>query len=860
MKKVLKIVGITLGIIFLILLIVPFAFKGKITKIAKEQANANVNATIGFSDVSVSLIKSFPDLSVDLRELTVVNKAPFLGDTLAAVNHVYIDVSLSSLLGDVPKINNIKVADVLINVKTNKDSISNYDIIFPSEVKEEEATTEESAPFSLDIHNYSLENINLNYVDEVSNMSARIVNFNHNGSGNLSDNILELETHTNAGAITFMMDNVAYLKDLHLKYDAKVGVDHGGDLKLTFKDNVAHINDLNLAFDGVFTMLEEAYDMDFTFKSEKSAFKSLLSLIPNAYTTDFPKVTTTGALDLHGNVKGQYSEEVIPTFDVVIKTVDASLKYPDLPNPITHINLDAHLGNSTGVMDDTKIEMKNFGLQVDKDVFSAKTIVTTPISNLTVDAAFKGQINLANLKNAYPIPELDFDLTGLVKANVTSAFSMNDIDKENYKNIKTSGKVELHDFALGSDYTPKPLIVNNSDLEFSLDHVDLKDTKLSSGDSDVTFNGGLDNLYKYIFDKGSLKGRLNIASTIFKVADFYEADTTTVAAPEVSQDSIMVSTQFKIPENIEFSGNIDAKTVVYDVYELTNFKGNTTVKDQQINFNKAKANIFKGDVLINGFVNTKPEPTVYDFDMDLKQVDISSAFSTVEMLKKVAPILSAFNGRFDSDFKLNGDLNNDFMPVLSNLTGSAFANLQIDKIDASQNKFLSLAESKLSFVDFEKTDLKDLKTTVTFENSKVNVKPFTITYKGMPLTIEGNHSFDGNMNYNLNFDLPAKYLGNEAQSLLSKLSGAEQTNTTVPLSVKVGGTTTKPTVVPNMKSAISALTSQVINNQKEKIKTEAINKIKELITGNNENSDSKESTTEKAKEAGKKLLKGLFGK
>ncbi len=866
MKKVFKGFAIGIGIILLLLISIPFAFKGKITKIVKEQANANVNATIDFKEVSVSLLKSFPDVSIDIKQLSVINKVPFAGDTLATVGHTYVDVSLMSLFGT-PKINNIKVADVFANVKVNKEGVANYDIALPSETKVKETVEKESSPIALDIHQYSLENINIKYHDAISNMSAKVVHFNHSGSGNLADNILELDTHTNATAITFMMDGIAYLKDLHFKYDAKVGVDHGADLKLTFTDNVAFINDLNLAFDGTFAMLKNAYDIDFTIKSKKSEFKSLLSLIPNAYTADFPKVTTTGALDLHGIIKGQYSDTTIPTLDVVIKSENASVQYPDLPNKIENINIDTHITNTTGVMDDVKVEVKNIGFKIAKDVFKANATITKPISNITVASKIDGQVNLGNLKNAYPIPELDFNLKGIVVAHMAAAFDMAAIDKEQYHKMNSSGNISLKDVSIGSDYTPNPLTIKNADLQFSLNHVDLKDTELLSGTSDIQLQGGLDNVYGYAFSDGILKGKLDITSQLFKVGDFYEADTTAVVQKEVVVDSTQVTEQFKIPANIEFTGMVDAKKVVYDDITLTNFAGSTIVKDQKIVFSNAKTNLFKGTAIIDGFVNTKPSPTAYNFDMKLQQIDIASAFSSLDMLKKVAPIVGAFKGRFDTDLDLSGALGNDLMPNLSKLSGDAFANLQVDKIDASKNKFLSLAESKMSFLDFDKTDLKDLKTKVTFKDSKVNVQPFTLTYKDIPVTIGGSHSFDNEMDYNLQLNLPAKYLGSQAESLVSKLSNSDQENIKVPLNIKVGGTITKPTVVPGMKNAVTALTKSVVAQQKEKVKakvkSEAKKKINDLL-GISKSSDTdakkeKQSTKQQAKEAGKKLLKGLFG-
>ncbi|MDO6800894.1 AsmA-like C-terminal region-containing protein [Wenyingzhuangia sp. 1_MG-2023] len=870
-KKILKGLAIFVGIVFLLLLILPFAFKGKITKIAKEQINNSVNAKVDFQDLSISLLRSFPNVSVDLQNLSVINNAPFAGDTLAAVGHTYINIDLSSLLGDTPKINSIQLADAYIDVKVNKDSIANYDIALPSDTQIEETTTEEPAPFSLAIQEYSFKNINLKYADKVGSMSANVVNFNHQGKGDLSQNKLDLDTHTDAEAISFLMDDVAYLKDLKLNYDAIIDVDYANDLKLTFKNNMAQINDLNLAFDGVFTMLKDAYDLDFTFKSEKSEFKSLLSLIPNAYTADFPKVQTTGVLDFNGKVKGQYSETTIPTLDIVLKTDKASLKYPDLPNKIENIDVDAHITNTTGVMDDVVVEVKNFGFKIAKDVFSANALVTKPISNPTVKATVNGQIDLGNLKNAYPIPPLEYDLKGIVKASISTAFDMNAIEKEQYQKIDSRGEIVLQGVAIGSEYTPKPIFIQKTALLFNPKNVTLKETAITTGGSDVQMKGTLDNIYGYVFSNITLKGNVSITSNVFKVDDFYEADTTKVVA-EVKKEKTsskdskeVVEEQFKIPENVEMTASVEAKKVIYDAMELTNFKGVTTVKDQRITFKNASANVFQGAISIDGFVDTKPNTTEYDFDMKLKQVDIASAFNGMGMLQKIAPIIAAFNGHFDSDFDIKGVLGSDFMPDLSQLTGAAFTNLQVDKIDASQNKFLSLAESKMSFLDFDKTDLKDLTAKVSFENSKVNVQPFTLNYKDIPVTIGGSHSFDNTMDYNLTLDLPAKYLGKEASSLVSKLSGSDQENIRVPLSVKVGGSITSPTVVPNMSSAISSLTKATLNKQKENLKSEAKNKLTDLLgLKKEEASDTtkteEKSSEEKVKEAGKKILNGLFGK
>lgn len=59
-KKTLKIAGITLGVILLLLLILPFAFQGKLAKLVKEEGNKMLNAQFDFRTLNISLLRNFP--------------------------------------------------------------------------------------------------------------------------------------------------------------------------------------------------------------------------------------------------------------------------------------------------------------------------------------------------------------------------------------------------------------------------------------------------------------------------------------------------------------------------------------------------------------------------------------------------------------------------------------------------------------------------------------------------------------------------------------------------------------------------------------------------------------------------------
>jgi len=105
MKKLLKVLLIIVLVILAILVTAPFLFKGKIIEIANEQLEKNLNAKASFSDINISLIRNFPNVSVRLKDLMVIGVEEFENDTLLNIQSFDIAVDIISAI----KMENIKI-------------------------------------------------------------------------------------------------------------------------------------------------------------------------------------------------------------------------------------------------------------------------------------------------------------------------------------------------------------------------------------------------------------------------------------------------------------------------------------------------------------------------------------------------------------------------------------------------------------------------------------------------------------------------------------------------------------------------------------------------------------------------------
>lgn len=834
LKKVLKGFGIFLLVAIIALAATPFLFKNKIKELVLKSINEKVDATVAFEDVSVSLFKSFPKANVTIDQLSLINKAPFAGDTLFYSGEVNLRMSVKELFksdGEAMEIESFSSKNGLVNILFNKDGIGNFDIAIKDE-KENEAN--ENKPFALNIQNYTIENLKFVYFDESSKIKMVIDQIEHTGKGNFAESKLDLATFTKAN-LSLDMDKTNYMNNVALNLDAILGIDLENS-KYEFKDNKALINQLPLEFKGFIQLVEAGQNYDLTFFTPTSSFKNFLGLIPSAYKGDLDKIKTSGDFEIKGFAKGLYSETTIPTFELLIASNNASFKYPDLPKTVENIVIDTKIKNETGVLNDTYVNIDNLSFKIDQDVFTTKATIKNITENALVDADLKGTINLSNLSKAYPI-KLDKPLTGILKADVTTKFDMQSVEKENYQNIQSAGLVSVTGFKYTDD-AGKGMDINEAIVQFNPSTLNLQKFDAKTGKSDLKITGIIENFYGYLFNDKNLKGNFNLVSNQFAVADF-------MTASEPTKEGEKPSEAMKIPAFLDCSLTATAGTVLYDNLTLKDVSGKIIIKDEKVTLENLKTSIFGGQIGVNGTVSTKTKTPTFTMGLDMKQVNISETFTMLDMMKNIAPIANTINGKLNSTINLSGSLDPiELTPDLKTITGDLIGQLLSTTINASNSTLLSSLDSHISFIDLNKINLNDLKTKLTFNDGKVNVAPFDIKYQDIAITVGGSHGFDQAMNYNVKFDVPTKYLGSEVTSLLSKLTPAEASKLdNIPINALVGGNFSNPKISTDMKQATTKLANQLVEYQKQKLINQGTSALGNLLNQNPKPGDTTKVTT-----------------
>lgn len=850
-KKIFKILGIIFLLLIVAMFAIPYFFKDEIANKVTAAINQKIDATISVSEVDLSLFSNFPNATVKLTNLLIVNKAPFAGDTLVSLGKLDLKMAVTELFNkpDEPmKIDAIWSKDGFINILYNKDGLSNFDIALKDSVQ----NNKKSKPLYLKITEYKVENFKFNYFDEKSKIKFVMDSLNHSGKGNFAASNLDLNTKSDA-KISLIMEGVNYMNKIPVQLDAILGLDLVNS-KYSFKDNKALVNQLPLAFDGFIQLLDNGQEYDVTFKTPTSSFRNFLGVIPETYAANIKDVKTTGDFTVSGFAKGTKTDTTIPKFNLLIASNNASFQYPNLPKAVQNIIIDTKIINETGLSNDTYVNVDKLSFKIDDDVFSAKANIKNITHNPLIDAVIKGTINLANLAKAYPV-KTSKNLSGILNADVTTKFDMNAVKSNQYQNIKNAGTMRLSGFKYVDD-KGKALNISTAAIAFNPSRVNLQEFKATTGKTDLSVTGIINNFYGFLFSKQELKGNFDLNSNQFAVADFISS------APANEKSAKATTEALKIPAFLNCAISAKAATVLYDNLTLRNVAGRMLIKDQKVTLQNVKTNLFDGLISVNGSVSTKTATPIFDMSLALDKVDIEKTFTQLDMLKKIAPIAGFVNGKITSVINLSGNLDAKSMtPNLQSITGDILGQFLSTTINSKNSSVVNALTNNLKFLDASKINLNNLKAAVSFVNGKVNVKPFILKYQDINVNIGGTHGFDQVMNYNLKFDVPAKYLGSEANALLAKMSPADASKLkNIPINALLVGSFSSPKVTTDLKAAVTAFATQLVQQQKDNLVRKGTSALGSILAKTPKDTTAKSAQEKEViKQSAGRLLNGLFG-
>ena len=838
-KKIAKWTGISLGVLFLLALIVPYIFKDEIKEMVQKEMKQQLLADIALKDFDLTFLSSFPHISARLEGLKVTGTDKnFQGVVLAEMESFEANLNFWSVVGgDKMEIEGIVLNKPKFDVRVLKDGTANYNIVKPDSVKTPEEKSEPSN-FKLTMQKYEINEASIRYDDQSMDLFADIQNLTHVGQGDLTADVIDFETTTTMDAFTYTMDGISYLKEVKTDFVVNLLMEFTEKTsKFTLKENTFQLNALKFSLDGFYEMLEHKDNMDLTLAAKEATFKDFLSLIPAFYQSGYEGMLTQGTLAMHAKVKGIMDDKNMPGWDAGIQVKNATIQYAGLPQAIKNIAINASSSFAGGSnLDQMKLDVSKFHANFAGNVLDMTMRLRNPMSDPAIAAKIKANVNLATLGQVMPMAAGE-SYQGKLRADLALNGNMSTIEQERYEDFDAKGMVELMNILYTSKDLPATVSVSAMKLLFTPQNLRLENLQAKMGSSDFALNGTIDNYLAYVFRDELLKGNFNFSSNTLDLdALMGTSSTSTPASNEASSEepSTKAAEPFLIPDNLDVLLNMDIKTIKYNGITIQNTKGSVGMKEEIASLNQLTMQVLGGKVGLGGTYNTQnPHKPTVNFNYDIQQIGIADLAKNFVTIDKLAPIAKYVTGKISTSFTMKTDLQASMEPVYSTLTGNG--DIASNEITVSGYAPLTKLASELNMPKLASQTMRDVKAKFKFANGKISLTPFTIKLGKINTDVSGSTSFEQELDYKLVLNIPREEIPAEALKLiengLAKLNNlpiklkVQELPSIIPVNATISGLITKPIVSVDLKESIGKLTGNLKNSLKD-----AGKKVKDSVT------------------------------
>ena len=493
MKKALKIAGISLAsIVGLVIIAAIVAVSwvtspGRLTQTVKHYVPEFINCEFALDKANLTLIKTYPDIGLEIDNVTLINPMKGASDTLAHINQLIVSVDAQKFLNENEIIvKKCTLENAVVNVFFDEEGNNNLDIFNSSEDND---TTSSSFDYLVDIDGVKLKNTKVTYTD-LRSMSKAVVNgLNLNLAGKLTSSNIDANLELKAKGIDFSQPNLlAKAKDLKVDFLGKIqdfnqidGTLNIGtpDICLNLKDDYlkndalnltlpvnfnleqmkGHLNDAAIMLnDYLFNINGEAemadngdINLDISLKSNTLVIEDVLTYLPQNVQESLSGIDYLGKIAItEAQVNGTFNDTLLPLITAKVTTDKATVNIPSLPYPFTDINLDAFIDLNLNETSDITINQLN--AKFNKTDLNVTGLVTDVTNDLALDLNVKANLPMNDIKGFLPD---NINIGGRTDVNLKAKFTidnlMKSLDDYNLNRLFAQGTLKIKDFAFNMD-------------------------------------------------------------------------------------------------------------------------------------------------------------------------------------------------------------------------------------------------------------------------------------------------------------------------------------------------------------------------------------------------------------------------
>jgi uncharacterized protein involved in outer membrane biogenesis len=707
---------------------------------------------VSMKDISLSV---FPSLAVSIESLKISNMpgTHFDREEFISLENLRFNVKILELLARKLEISYVILDHPRIYLEKTKDGQKNYSGAKSHAGGEPPAGTPENKSgvggelllSNLEINDGVIESVDKKF--DTHMLISGLEQTMSVAAGGQGQNVLRIEGTSKIPAFSYGSLGSWILSDQPVTAVERMSYDLAGDV-LTLDDVKAQVKELPLIVGGTVSNLkEETIQLDLRVSSPGVQMAQLLSLIPPAMLKQAKGLTSSGDVKFTLTVKGPSSETMDPGIQGSFTIDGGTIQYASLPKSITNIALAGSFEKPSAPLSATgigKFTVSKLNATIGANTIGG-TLVMSDFSNPLLSATFNGSLNLAEVKDFYPL-EQGTELAGIMKANVTL-----DGRVKTPQAIKANGSLEFQNVTIKTAGTARPIQNLNGSIVFNNQIVESKQLAMNIGQSDLNLSFTLRNYLAMVMDQeGRPSATLTLTSKELHTADLTGGEAPGTKGTEKTKGA--PKKQGGLLPGIDADATVTIGKLVTDKFTFQDARGALSVSGGVVNLKNFSVNAFQGSIQTKGMLDLR-DTSRRPFNLDL-------AINGVES-NSLLPNFTSFGkylfGKLTMTTKLKGDLNDTLGLNPQTLLGDGNVKISEGKLEGLPVTQKLADATNLS--ELRRVTFKDWSNAFSISNGRLTIKDLRINGGETNFLVSGSQGLDGSLDYVLTVKLPESASG-----------------------------------------------------------------------------------------------------
>lgn len=735
-------------LLILVLLVLTWIYQDDVKNYVVQEVNKRVNTTILIDpkDIDITIIRSFPDVSVEFRRIAALDAINIKKrDTLFNADLVSLKFNIVDLFHANYSIHNITMKDATVNMWTDEKGNDNYHFL----KEDTTAATNDSSHVAFALNEILLENVSWRYDDRKAKNNYNIHLKKLKFSGDFGKEQYDFSTESDFTINKLLVGNASFFAGNSGSLHLVMNVDNTSGT-YALQEGKMKISDLLVDISGNAKEQGKNYALDLVVKGEDIDLPAALSLLPASYHEDLGDLESSGEFFVNGTVKGLYGDSTLPVVKAqfgVNPGATIGRKKSDVK--FTDVSMKGLFSNEKGK---EQLNISSFSLTAAKSRFQG-SFSMSGFKRPRYETKLSGRIDLGEMQELLRIDTIEnvagtmslaFEGSGKPTASVPTV--------SDFRTFKTSGKIGLNNVLLKLRGAKDQADSINGDLSFDGNNVAISHFTARKAGSDITLNGNVRNLLGYIFtDKEVLDISGDLSSR--------NLDLTRLLQDESASSSSDTNYHLELPARLRLKVNASVKHLSLDRFDATDIAGNVTMSKQRLVCDPVSFHAMDGSFTGSGMIDDsqKNDSLLITCNADIKDVNISKLFwqcynfgqdnddeEDVITDKNVKGRLTAqvnFASVWGSDLNINDK------KIYTD------ADISISQGELINFKPLEVLSRFIKLEDLKDIRFQNLSNHIGIRNRVIDIPKMQINSNAINITMSGTHDFDNIVNYHFIVDL-----------------------------------------------------------------------------------------------------------